>query len=130
MKKLPSHIARMKRSTKTERFSFAFGDLKVVRRSEPDLVIEIPVGMESLQRVVVNGEVFYRSGSMNQVVHVAPMKYTDEHFKEVNELQRSRFYSTTASLQEIAEKYNFNLDGFKRQYYVRGWHAPKKSTEK
>ncbi|MCX6137533.1 MAG: hypothetical protein NTV54_08580 [Ignavibacteriales bacterium] len=128
MKKRIPHIARAPKPAEYDCFSFSIGTLEIARRSEAELIIQLPASTGTLQRVVVNGEVFHREGSLRQVVRVAPLKYGDDHFKEVNELQRSRNYSATAALEEVAKKYAFNLDGFKRQYYARGWHAPKKST--
>ena len=129
MKKRIPNIVRAPKLAKADCFSFSIGSLEIARRSEAELILQLPASTGTLQRVVVNGEVFHREGSLRQVVHVAPLKYADAHFKEVNELQRSQYYSASAALEEVAAKYNFNGDGFKRQYYARGWHGPKKGTD-
>lgn len=129
MKKRNQHIAQIIKLSDADRFAVSFGRLDLRRRSELELEIQIPASLVALQRVVVNGEVFHRSGSLPEVVRVAPLKFSDNHFKEVNGLVRNHFYSTTAALSTVADKYGFNHESFRRQYYARGWHGPKKSED-
>jgi hypothetical protein len=73
-----------------------------------------------LQRVVVNGEVFHRNGSLHQVMRVAPIKYLRSHFVEVNKIVIERYFTQEAALKEVARKYGFVYENFRRQYYERG----------
>ncbi len=122
MKKPIQNSAKINMLSHTDRFSISMGGMDIKRRSEVELEIQLPVLLDGLQRVVVNGVVFHRNGSLPEVVRVAPLKFTDEMFDEINDLQRSRYYSATAAIEEVANKYDLNYDSFRRQYYSRGGH--------
>jgi len=51
---------------------------------------------------------------------VAPQKYKRSHFSEVNTLVIERHYSQEVALIEVAEKYEFVFENFRRQYFARG----------
>jgi hypothetical protein len=123
MKEQSQHIAPMKKLAGADRLS-----ISIARRSEAELVVHFPASVEMLQRVVVNGEVFHRNGSLVQIVRVAPVLYGDALFEEVIEIQLSKFYGPTAAIKDVADKYNLNYQSFKRQYYARGWHRVKRPS--
>ena len=120
MKKQSHHTAPMKKLSDADRLSISIGSLDIARRSEAELVVHFPASVEMLQRVVVNGEVFYRSNSLVQIVRVAPIKYLRSHFVEVNKIVIERYFTQEAALKEVAGKYGIVYENFRRQYYERG----------
>ncbi len=89
----------------------------------------VPTTIEGLEQVVVNGKVFCSEGSVRTVTRPAPVIFTDEHFREVNRLRTEMYYSASAALEDIADKYNFNHESFRRQYYARRGHKLKKWSD-
>jgi hypothetical protein len=128
MKARTKHIANSNKTSEAAEFSLKFGGFSIVRCRKNGLVIELPAEIAGLNWVAVNGVRFIAHGTVNEVVRVAPVKYGDDLFAEVNELQRTKYYSPTAAIREIADKYNLNHDSFRRQYYARGGHRLKNTN--
>ena len=99
------------------------GSFDIARRSEAELVVEIPTSVEALQRVVVNGEVFHRNGLLHEVVRIAPVKFTETHFEKVDSLIQHG-YSVMGACEAVADETGFKSDSFRQQYYKR--HASQK----
>jgi hypothetical protein len=59
------------------------------------------------------------------MIRVAPLKYLARHFEEVDKYIR-KGYKQTAALDEVARKYEFNREGFEKQYRNR-WLNRKRS---
>lgn len=50
------------------------------------------------------------------ITKIAPIKYTEDHFKEVDELRKT--LKAKNSIEQVALKYKFSsVEGFKQQYY-------------
>ncbi len=84
---------------------------------------------EGVDVVEVNGHLYFREGTVRDVIRVAPQKYKNEQFNEVNDLQLLDHYSQKAALEKVADKYGFNYENFRRQYFARGWHKVKCSSQ-
>jgi hypothetical protein len=128
MKAHTKHIANPNKIFEAAEFSLKFGGFSIVHRGKNGLVIELPVEMVGLKWVEVNGMKFTALSTVNEIVRVAPLKYGNGLFAEVNELQRTKYYSPTAAIREIADNYNLNHDSFRRQYYARGGHRLKNTN--
>ena len=70
-------------------------------------------------KVWVDGVLYSRAGSPEIQVRVAPVIYTDLQFREVNWLLEFKHYSKESAIGDIADKYGFEKDNFRRQYYKR-----------
>jgi hypothetical protein len=119
MKKRIQNNVQRKRPYEANRFSISIGGLDITRRSEAELVVLLPTSLETLQRVVVNGEIFHRNGLLREVVRVAPVKYPDAHLRGVNRLVSHKHYSKEAAIKEVAELNGYEQDNFRRAYYAR-----------
>ena len=106
-----------------EKNSLSLGSIVIIRPSVEELQVEIPTATESLDRVVVNGRVFQRDGSINQVVRVAPEKFTKGHFEQVDD-RVQHGYSVTGACKDVAAENGFEPESFRQQYYRR--HASRK----
>lgn len=82
------------------------------------LTLQVPVNLDDLKVVVVNGVRFTREGLSQVVIRIAPVKYDDIVFREVDELLKMG-YSHSAAYEEIAVKHGFSVEGFGRQYRTR-----------
>jgi hypothetical protein len=84
-----------------------------------DSVIRIRIEGDK-KRVWVDDELY--SKGLNQVtkVVVAPERYNRSHFVEVNKIVIERYFTQEAALKEVAGKYGFVYENFRRQYYERG----------
>lgn len=123
MKKRIQNSVLTKRPSEVSRFSISIGGLDITRRSEAELVVLLPASMDTLQRVVVNGEVFHRNGLLREVVRIAPVKFTETHFEKVDSLIQQGC-SVTGACKTITNETGFNPESFRQQYYKR--HASKK----
>lgn len=105
-----------------ETFSIAYSRPSVER-------IRIILGdnISELKAVEINGEVFYKKGSVREIVKIALFKFTDEHFNKVDDLMAGG-YGPTSACETIAEQFGFNPESFRQQYYKR--HASKKRNIK
>jgi hypothetical protein len=79
-------------------------------------------------KVWIDGVLFSRRDSVEKQVQYIRVKYTLEHFSEVNQLAIERHYSQEAAIQKVAEDHGFVIENFRRQYYDRGGN--KVQTEK
>ena len=102
----------------SQTFSVAFADFTITRHSTSKMVIEIPANIVDVTKVILNGKAFFKEGSVQKVIHVAPVKYMREHFEEVDSLHEVG-YSKKGACEVVANKYNFNLESFRHQYYTR-----------
>jgi hypothetical protein len=59
---------------------------------------------------------------------VAPLKYTEEHFLEVDRRVYDDKIRQTAALDEICLKYGFNRESFEKQYRNRHLNVKKKGA--
>ena len=117
MIKPTSHIAHSSKAF--EPLSFQFGDIGIVCRTEKILQVKLPMSTVAVQEVIVNGEVFYRLGQEQQIVRIAPVKYPDVQFREVNGLVEQKYYSKESAIRDVADKYGYDMGNFRRQYYDR-----------
>jgi len=101
-----------------EQFSVVFGGCEISRRSASKIHITVPTTVQGLMQVVVNGEVFCKEGSVREVTRIAPVKYQHGHFAEVDE-HIDHGYSKKGACEMVAEKYEFNHESFRHQYYTR-----------
>jgi hypothetical protein len=69
-------------------------------------------------QVIVNGVLYSKAGDIIETIRVAPIKYTEWHFNEVDERISYGMYISKAC-EEVAEKYGFSFEGFYRQYRDR-----------
>jgi hypothetical protein len=74
--------------------------------------------MSDVSVVELNGVSYYREGAVKEVVLIAPMKYNVDHFREVDEYVQ-KGYSTKGACETVADKYGFNMESFRQQYYRR-----------
>ncbi len=87
------------------------------------LVIRGPEELNKISIVIINGMRLVRAGTQVVVTRTAPVKYTDDHFREVDALvQAGHTYSEAYA--EVAERFGFSIDSFGRQYRDR--HANEK----
>ena len=112
--------ARKNNSTYGESFSLAYSRPSVSR-----LRLTIGNNMSEIQTVELNGELFHKKGVIHEIIRVAAIKFTHEHFKEVDALIGSG-YGPTSACNTVSEKYGFNNLSFRQQYYKR--HANVKVT--
>jgi hypothetical protein len=103
--------------------SVLFGEFAIARPSMDNLRLQIPMDSRDIQVVVVNGESFYKEGAIVETIRTAPMIFSENHFYEVDVLVE-KHYHTASACREVADKYNFNPESFRQQYYKR--HASKK----
>jgi hypothetical protein len=108
-----------------DRFQISLCGFKISRVSREKLQIQFRGITGGIKEVEINGEMFICPGSRHTEIRVAPLKYTDEMFKEVNELQVKKNYSATAALEEVANKHSLIYENFKRQYYSMKGHLRK-----
>ena len=107
---------RSRKGKKGARTSCA--DSRLSESERGPLTIQVPASLDGLNVVVVNGVRFTRAGSSQVVIRIAPVKYDDIVFREVDELLRMG-YSNSAAYEEIAVKHGFSVEGFGRQYRTR-----------
>ena len=74
--------------------------------------------INNVQTVEINGVVFYKKGSVREIVKIAAVKFTDEHFNKIDELIVGG-YHTKAACDTVANNYGFNSESFRQQYYKR-----------
>ena len=60
---------------------------------------------------------------------VAPVKYEEKHFKEVDRFV-IKGLKQTAALDKVSQKYDFNREGFEKQYRTRHLNKQAKPPEK
>ena len=82
------------------------------------LRLQVPVDLNGLNVVVVNGISFTREDKVRVITRVAPVIYNDSVFREVDELLANG-YTHSAAYEEIALKHGFSVEGFGRQYRTR-----------
>jgi len=98
-------------------------------KTKPDISINTEKGKidvffyEKDIKVIVNGQVYIKPGDIIETIRVAPVKYTESHFREVDERISYGMYAYRAC-EEVAAKYDFSFEGFYRQYRDR--HLNKK----
>ena len=119
MKKQTKHITGDSKSEGTDQLTFHFGGISITLRTVDKLQVKLPMPTTALQEVVVNGEVFTRPGRDSQIVRVAPVKYSDAQFREVNSLVEHRHYSKEAAIRDVADARGHDFGNFRRQYYER-----------
>ena len=64
--------------------------------------------------------------TQREALRIAPLKFQEEHFLEVDALIQEQ-YQTTAAIKKVANRHGFNVESFKRQFYQR--HYPTKRTK-
>ena len=69
--------------------------------------------------VTVNGVRYSQNGAVREVIRVARVKYTEEHFNKVDELINGG-YKECAACRMVANENDFPEESFYRQY--RGRH--------
>jgi hypothetical protein len=80
------------------------------------LIQQLPCDISKVKVIELNGCVYTKEGTAREVVRVAQSIYTDNHYREVDELVRQNMHKKDA-VNQIADKYNFtSAEGFYKQY--------------
>jgi hypothetical protein len=103
-----------------ETFSIAYSRPSVSR-----IRLTLSENISELKAVEINGEVFYKKGSVREIVKIAPEKFTQEHFLKVDGLIAGG-YGPTSACETFAKQNGFNIDSFRQQYYKRHFNENRK----
>ena len=95
------------------------GGFEIARPSATKMLVTVPATIERLEQVVVNGEAFCREGLTRLETRVAPVKFTDTHFSEVDDLVNNSSQKVSSACRTVAERHDFIPESFRQQYYKR-----------
>jgi hypothetical protein len=85
-------------SSKGDPFSIEYSRISVSR-----MRLTVSEDTTELQTVEINGVVFYKKGSIREIVKIAALKFTDEHFNKIDELIVGG-YQTKAAEKRMRDK--------------------------
>lgn len=79
------------------------------------MIEQMPVDESKVDQIELNGRVFAVEGTVREVVRIARVKYSEEHYKAVIALI-NQGYQKNAAVEQVAVKYGFaSVDGFYKQ---------------
>jgi hypothetical protein len=82
------------------------------------LILDSPSELSRIEAVEICGALYTIEGVVREIVRVAPVKFLEEHYKDVEELINNGMRPMKA-YQTVAEKYDFDVDSFRKGY--RKW---------
>ena len=81
--------------------------------------IKDPSKTENVHQITLNGVRYYREHSIVEKIITAPVKYTEEHFKEVD-AEYAHKPNYWCACEIVADRYGFeSLESFYKQYRKR-----------
>ncbi len=118
------HIRRVKNAGKPVSGSLSLADVNLSVKYDMkagQLRIHVDTqGSLTKAHITVDGEQYTKGGEVTGTKQVAPVKYTKEHFHEVDVLMQQG-YAKMKAIEEVTQRFDFNFsdEGFRKQYNKR-----------